>query len=156
MILDDFKTALDRLHMYQMNRVTSATNENADQVLPRPVDVSKTPRAGSYHVNEGKGSKPFHDEDKSSSHRSWYAGTAESHHGRPSSSSDYNISPVTRTSSEAEMRRYMGRTPISQPQATWRDNSLDDGFGDAIQEMPQSSQHDPTSFEKRTESSRVV
>ena len=134
-VLDDFKTALDRLRAFKITRLGSFAVENVETARSQPPDPANG-WAASHKRNQSEMPMPSPDGDELSRPKFWPNGKPDldrveaSRRRDPESSSDRG---VARSSSDS---------PITPPQSSWLRDATDNDYAQAVREVTRSSHSD--------------
>jgi hypothetical protein len=149
-VLDDFKTALDRLRAFKMSRLGSFAADNADSgQSQRPRSASGWP--GSQERKQSEMSMPSPDGDDLSHSKPWSTGKPGTT-SKPEGSigSHREKSKITEKSSDLEVARDASGSPILRPQSSWLRDSSEGDYAQAIREVTESSHSDGPRAERDT------
>jgi hypothetical protein len=147
-VLEDFKTALDRLSAFKMGRFGSFAAEHGENGPPHPFQ-SSLPLP--FHCSSGwpglrgpsEANMRLPSLDRSITHPSSVSsGKPEAKHVEALNRSNRQMSQTSGSSSEAEVERDTNDTRVVRPQPSWPRNSTDMEYAQAIREVTWSSQGD--------------
>lgn len=152
-VLDDFKTALDRLRAFKINRLGSFAVENGGNVQARSSDFAHS-GVGQKGRNDAELPMPSPDCDELSEAGPWSNGRTNVTYPEASKRRNRGVSQITESSSE-EVIRSMSDSPILRPQSSWLGDSGDDDYSRAVREVTRSSHSDATRPEREGGIGRV-
>jgi hypothetical protein len=144
-VLDDFKTALDRLRAFKITRLGSFAADNGENGRLQMTD-SRNGSVGFQHRQKAETPMPMPspDGDELSHPGPWSNGKPDLTRIEPSKQRDRGTSQVTESSSDVEAARRTSDSPIMRPQSSWlRDSTEGHEYAQACREVTRSSHSDP-------------
>jgi hypothetical protein len=140
-ILDDFKTALDRLRAFKITRLGSFAAENGENPRSAPPES-----ANGWPSHEGPGKPqmplPSPDGDELSHPKLWTNGKPRMNHVEASRRNNPEMSQITESSSEVDVPRNTSDSPILRPQSSWLRDPGGEDYAQAMREVTRSSHSD--------------
>lgn len=149
-VLDDFKTALDRLRAFKVNRLGSFAAENGGSL---PLEATTNGIAGSQEAKKMEMRSSSPDGDDLAKPRVLSNESSDITDVEPSKPKD-RTSQITESSGEVEVSRHATDSPVIQPQSSWFRNSTEDDYAQACREVTRSSQSESRNTERETGSNR--
>ncbi|KAF7507089.1 hypothetical protein GJ744_010902 [Endocarpon pusillum] len=150
-VLDDFKTALDRLRAFKISRLGSFALDNAESGRVLSNDPANG-WPGSQARSKPETSVPSSpDGDELSQQRKWPAGKQDPSHPDGSnrqSRENRELSQIRESSSDTEVARNNSGSPIPRPQSSWLRDSGEGDYAQALRDVTRSSQSEPSHTER--------
>ncbi len=152
-VLDDFKTALDRLRAFKISRLGSFAVDNAENGRALPTD-SANDWPGSHERRKPGTSVPSSpDGDELSQQRTWPTGKQNPNNSEGSNRrtrENREMSQISESSSDTEVARNKSDSPVLRPQSSWLRDSGEGDYAQAVREVTRSSQSEPSHAERST------
>jgi hypothetical protein len=137
-VLDDFKTALDRLRAFKITRLGSFAVDNEDNGRPlHPQSVNAW--AGLHRSKDEEMPVPSPGGDELSDPRPWSHGKPDLSHVERAHPRNREMSQIDESSSEGDVVRNPSDSPILRPQASWLRDSPEGDYAQAMREVTRSS-----------------
>lgn len=146
-VLDDFKTALDRLRAFKLTRLGSFAVDNGQTGRPLPPD-SASGWPGLHERNKAETPMPSPDGDELSHARSWPNRKSDLNHAEGSKRRNRDVSQMSESESIVEVARNGSDSPIIRPQSSWLRDSSEGDYAQAVREVTRSSQSDASHVER--------
>lgn len=140
-VLDDFKTALDRLRAFKINHFGSFAVENGENGPVTPPMDSST----GLHTRRPM---PPPDADELSHPRFWSGARKGRNHVDAPNRSNQGSSHIKQSPSDAEARRNASDSAISRPHSSWLRDSTELDYAQAVREVTGSKHVDRHHTEK--------
>ena len=137
-VLDDFKTALDRLRAFEITRLGSFAVANAENGRAQfPSSTIGWP--GSHGRSQAAIPIPSPDADELSHAKPWSHEKPNLNHAEASQRRDREMSQHTQSSSNVNVARDASDSPILRPQSSWLRDSGEGDYAQAVREVTRSS-----------------
>ena len=154
-VLDDFKTALDRLRAFKISHFGSFAAENGETGHRAPPLDPGDGWSGSHGRNTASKPMPSSDGDDLSHPGPWSNGKPHRRPPEVPKRSNREVSYITESSSEAEVAGNASRSPTIRPQSSWLRDSTEVDYAQAVREVTRSSHSDQHQTEKDVEIGRA-
>lgn len=150
-VLDDFKTALDRLRAFKISRLGSFALDNAENGRALPTD-SANGWPGSHECGKPETHvPPSPDGDELSQQRTWPSRKQNPNHAEGSNHrtrENRETSQIRKSSSDTGIARHESDSPILRPQSSWLRDSSEGDYAQAVRDVTRSSQSEPSHTER--------
>lgn len=157
-VLDDFKTALDRLRAFKISRLGSFALDNAENGRALPID-SANGWPGSHARSKPETSVPSSpDGDELSQQSTWPAGKQNPSQAEGSNQrtrEKQEMSQIRESPGDSEVARNDSGSPILRPQSSWLRDSGEGDYAQAVREVTRSSQSEPSHTERDAATGRA-
>jgi len=146
-VLDDFKTALDRLRAFKLTRLGSFAADNGQISRPFPPHSAKG-WPGSHERTKAGTPVLSPDGDELSHVRSWPSRKAELNHAEGFKGRNREMSQTGERSRDAHVAQDGGDSPILRPQCSWLRDSSEGDYAQAVREVTRSSHSEASHTER--------